>query len=183
MKTPERWRSLPRCALLVSILAQKWSKDVKMSRRDVTWRHDVVLSRHMTLGVLTKWFCAIYIGHTIEKVRKSRFFRMATLTFDLWPWPSNSSEILSRSIPTPNFRSVAQSVQPWECWLTDRHTHTQTDTPDRLYTLDRWRGREKLLYRIACLYTLVQLVIITSDCILYLLYSTTVNLTWKWKCT
>ncbi len=35
MKTPERWRALPRHAIFVSILAQKSSKDVKRSCRDI----------------------------------------------------------------------------------------------------------------------------------------------------
>ncbi len=34
MKTPERWRALPRCALFVSILAEQSSKDVKMLCRE-----------------------------------------------------------------------------------------------------------------------------------------------------
>ena len=54
MKTPERWRALPRRALFVSILAQKSSKDVKTSRWDITWRHDIVLWRHMTSRLMTK---------------------------------------------------------------------------------------------------------------------------------
>ncbi len=65
---------------------------------------------------------------------------MATLTFDLWPWPSNSSEISSWSTRAPNFGLVCQTVQSWESW----QTHTQTDRRDRFYTLDRWRGRELL---------------------------------------
>ncbi len=140
MKTPERWRALPRRALFVSILAQKSSKDVKTSRRDVTWRYDVVLWRHMMSGVMTKWLCAIYIGHTITKSQKITFFKMVTLPFDLWPWLSNLSEILSRAMFLPNCRSVAQTVQPWERWQTDTQTHRR----DRFYTLDRWRGREKV---------------------------------------
>ncbi len=39
MKTPERWRALPRHALLASILDQKLSNEVKTSRCDVTWHH------------------------------------------------------------------------------------------------------------------------------------------------
>ena len=71
MKTPGRWRALPRHALFVSILAQSWQRmsrcqDVMMSRRDVTWHS------------------------------------------------------------TPSFRYVAQMIQPWERWQTDRHTHRQT---------------------------------------------------------
>ena len=45
-----------------------------------------------------------------------------------WPltWPSNSSERSSRSIPIPNFVTVCQSYQPWECSQLI-HTHRQTD--------------------------------------------------------
>ena len=46
------------------------------------WCH-VVPWCHMTSGVMTKWLCAIYIGHTIRKSRKIRFLKMATLTYDL----------------------------------------------------------------------------------------------------
>ncbi len=140
METPERWRALPRRALFVSILAQKSSKDVKMSCRDavprrdpVPWRHvmswrrtvtsrDVMSWCHMTSGVMTNWLCVIQPSETLEIT----FFNLATLTFDLWPWPSNSFEILSRSMPPPNFGSVCQTVQPWERWLTDRQTDTHT---------------------------------------------------------
>ncbi len=133
MKTPERWRALPRRALFVSILAQKSSTDVKTSCRstmtsycDVTWRHDVMLWCHMTSGVMTNWLCVIHPSETSEIT----FFNLATLTFDLWPWPSNSSEILSRSMPPPNFGSVCQTVQPLERWMTDRRTHGHTDGTD-----------------------------------------------------
>ncbi len=44
MKTPERWRALPRHALFVSILAQMSSNDVKTLHCDVTWCHDVTPS-------------------------------------------------------------------------------------------------------------------------------------------
>ena len=45
-------------------------------------------------------------------------------SFDLWPWPSNSSEILSRSTPPSNVGSLCQTVQPGERWQTHRHTDT-----------------------------------------------------------
>ena len=34
----------------------------------------------------------------------------------------------------------------WECWLTDGHTYRQTDKQDQFYTVDRWRGREKIWF-------------------------------------
>ncbi len=144
MKTPERWRALPRRALFVSILGEKLSKDVKTSRRDVTWRHDVLLWRHMTSDVMTKWLCAIYIGHTVKISRKITFFKMATLTHDLWPWPLNLSEILSKAMFLPNFRPVAQTVQAWERWQTDTHTHTQTDGTDFIPSTANAGGKNKM---------------------------------------
>ncbi len=127
MKTPERWRALPRRALLVNILAPKSSNDIITSRHDVTWRHDITLWHYMVSDVISTWICTIYTGHIIQKIA---FFNVATLTFDRWPWPSNLAEILSRSFPTPNFVALAQTVQPWESWLTDTHTHRRTDGTD-----------------------------------------------------
>ncbi len=82
-----------------------------------------------------------YRAENPDQSSKITFFNRMTLTFDLWPWPSNSSERSSRSIPIPNLVTVCQSVQPWECSQTDTHTHRQTDRPLRFYNLDRWRGR------------------------------------------
>ena len=103
MKTPERWRALPRHALLVSILTQKLSNDVKTSCHDVAWSH-------MVSHVITKYVQSVQsIQVTSLKSSKITFFKMATLTFDLWPVRiSNSS---------------AMRV------LTDEQTHTQ----DRFY--------------------------------------------------
>ncbi len=114
-------------------------KFVKGCQDVMLWRHDVVPWRHDV-----PWpSCSdkLDLHNTIKRL-KITFFNMATLNFDLWPWPSNSSETLSRSIMTLNFGSVRQTVRPWECQLTDRHTRTHTHTRDRFYTLDRWRGRE-----------------------------------------
>ncbi len=90
------------------------------SCRDVTWHH---MTSQLMSCVFTKWICAIYTGHTGPKIT---FFNMATLTFDLWPWPSNSSKIFSRSMSLPIFGSVCQTIQPWERWITDRQTDTHT---------------------------------------------------------
>ena len=46
MKTPERWRALPRHALLVSILTQKLSKDVKTVQPWERWQ----TNRHTHTG-------------------------------------------------------------------------------------------------------------------------------------
>ena len=71
-----------------------------------------------------------------QKLKKITFFKPVTLTFDLWPWPLNLSEIPSRLVALPNFGSLRQTVQPWERWQTDRHAHRR----DRFYTLDRYAG-------------------------------------------
>ncbi len=41
----------------------------------------------------------------------------------------------------PHVGSICHTVQPWA--LNNRQTYRHTDTPDRFYTLDRWRGRKK----------------------------------------
>ena len=90
MKTPEHWRALPQRALFmlfVSILAKKSSKDVKISRR-----LEVVLWRHMTSGVMTKWLCAIYIGHTIKESQNG--------DLDIWPMTFKlDQDIIKGNVP------------------------------------------------------------------------------------
>ncbi len=61
------------CPKVVSILAQKSSRDVKTSHHNVTWCHDVVAWRHMASNGMAKWICLIYTGLNI-KVWKSRFY-------------------------------------------------------------------------------------------------------------
>ncbi len=72
------------------------------------WDYDVtpwcVTWRHMTSFVITKRLCPICTGHTTKPSTKP--FKMATLTFDLRPWPSNLFEILSKAMSLPNLRSV-----------------------------------------------------------------------------
>ncbi len=58
----------------------------------------------------------------LSETSEITFFNLVSLTFDLWPWPSNSSKILSSSMPPPNIGCVCQTVQPWERSQTDRHT-------------------------------------------------------------
>ncbi len=80
---------------------------IKTPERFILCPKDFILWRHMTSYIITKSICAIYTCHTIKK------FKMVTLIFDLWPWPSNSSTILPKAMSTPNFRFVSQTVQPW----------------------------------------------------------------------
>ncbi len=129
----------PRCALFVSILPWKTFKHTKTSR-DVTpwWRHT------MWCLMSLQW---IYIGQPIRSLKNLFFLSHADL--DLWPWPSNSSEILARYMPPPNFRSVRQMVQRGERW--------QTETHRRFFTLDRWCGREMLCCDRALGYTIVEM--------------------------
>ena len=101
---------------------------------------DVMPWCHMMSGIMTKWLCAIYICHTIRDdikrsqcyfnlnmshhKKKSENHALRNGSLDLWPWPSNLSEMLSKAMFLPYCRSVAQMVQPCEHWQTDRHTHT-----------------------------------------------------------
>ncbi len=93
------------------------------SRVLILWRHDVIYvsSRrhwhHVTTSHMswrhtkTKDFLS---DHSNKKTLQITFFHLVTLTFDLWPSPSNSFDISQSSIPVPNFVTVRQSVQPWE---------------------------------------------------------------------
>ena len=118
-------RDVPSLSVFLPKSCQRMSKRhaVTSWRRTIT-SHDVMTSycdvmwRHMTSGVMTN--CVIHPSET----SKITFFNLATLTFDLWPWPLNLSEIISRSTPPPNFGSVCQMVQPWERSQTGTHTHT-----------------------------------------------------------
>ncbi len=70
---------------------------------DVTWRHTV-----------TSW-C-----HTMMEL-------------DLWPWWSNLSKVISRSIPTPIFVLVSQTFSLESAYrLTDTQTDTHTDCTDSI---------------------------------------------------
>ncbi len=118
------------------VILTPWRHGV--TSRDVTWRHDITVWRHMTFHVMT----VSLHGPSHQKYRKFTFSNMATLTFDLWPWPSNSSEILSRYIHPPN---LGPYFKPFSRESADRQTdtHTQTHRRDRFHTLDRLRGREQ----------------------------------------
>ncbi len=63
------------------------------------------------------------ISDTKLKTEIFTFLMLVTLTFYLWPWPSNSSEIWWSLICVPMFGSVGPMVQSAEC----KQTHTQTD--------------------------------------------------------
>ncbi len=61
----------------------------------------------------------IHIHHwSVWAWRKLKFpfkicFNLTTLTFDLWPWPSNLTYISFDFTYIPQIRSVWPSVQPW----------------------------------------------------------------------
>ncbi len=103
------------------------TKSPSNSHGDVVWRWDVMVTSH---DVVTSWRDVRWPvlswqnvqRLTHQKLWKITFFNLVTLTFDLWPWPSNSSEILPRSITKPNFATVCQTVQPWEHSQTHRQT-------------------------------------------------------------
>ena len=83
------------------------SDDVVTSLHDITRRYDVTVWHQMTSYVMK----VNLHGPTNQEIWKIAFFNIATLTFDLWPWPSNSSEMSSRYTSPLNFRSVCQMVQ------------------------------------------------------------------------
>ncbi len=132
MKMPERWRALPRRALLVSILAQKLSKDVKTSCHDVTWRH-MTSWCHNWCHTSSQNGSVQFIQVTPSKSPKITFINMVTLTFDLWPWPSNSSEIWWSLLCVQNVSSIGRTVQPAELKQTQKHT--QTDATENITSL------------------------------------------------
>ncbi len=77
-----------------------------------------------------------YTPNAQVKLPEITFFDLVTLTFDLWPWPSNSFEILSKYTAVPNIGSVGPMVQSWERrqthTRTHTHTHRQTDETDSI---------------------------------------------------
>ena len=85
------------------------------------WHH--VTSWHHTIV-----YCFVS-GHLNQKTIEITLFSEVTLNFDLWPWPSNSSKILSRLISLSNFMTIGQTVQPWERSQTDTQTDRHTDEP------------------------------------------------------
>ncbi len=94
-----------------------------------SWHHGVTyLSRHLMSYVITKW---ISIGQLIRN-QEITFFKMVSLTFDLWlwTWPLNSAEILPKFFPKPNFITLDQTIQRRDSWLTDTQTHIETDQTD-----------------------------------------------------
>ncbi len=81
-------------------------KDVTTSHHDIIWYDKVNLHRSTHLNI---W--------------KSRFFNLATLTFDLWPWHSNSSKILL----SQSFHQILDPyVKRFSRGGADRHTDRQT---------------------------------------------------------
>ena len=149
MKTPERWRALPRRALIVSILAQKV---VKGCQYVALWRHmtswhcavtsgDVTTLLHMTSYYMTKRTC------TDQPIWKSENHVFQPSDLDLWPMTLTFELIRDIVKVNPSTKSgVCTFNGSAGKALTDEHTDTQkhrhTDRRDRFHTLDRWRGRE-----------------------------------------
>ncbi len=59
------------------------------------------------------------------------------------PWPSNSSEISSRSMPVPILVSIRQTNWPWERWLTPIWTDTLTTWSDSITSTADAGGKDK----------------------------------------
>ena len=145
MKTPERWRALPRrpscqysCPIdlltqtfhtlqqLIMTDRQKLSsllwRYVMTSRCDVMWRHDVRLWRHMMPYNMTKWNC-----EPSQPTWKSENNVFQPSDLDIWPMTLTFE--LIRDIVKVN-----PSTKFWVCTsngsarrvLTDKHTHRCT---------------------------------------------------------
>ncbi len=109
LKIPEHWR-----ALLACILAQKLSSGVTWCYMCISW--PIIRSVQSIVVALSKLWKSCFSTWRI--------------------WPLTSSQILSRSILTPDFRSLTHIYGlAWERWITDTHTVGQS------HTLDHWRGR------------------------------------------
>ncbi len=133
MKTPERWRALPRRALFVSILAQKSSKDVMTS-----WRHDVVPWRYVT-----SW-CHAVTSHDVRCHDKLALCNSPIWNFgnhvfqpgdlDLWPMTLTFELIwdIIKVNASTKFRVCTSNGSAVRA-LTDRQTHTHTQTGPILY--------------------------------------------------
>ncbi len=116
---PKSRQRMLRCRAVTS-----W-RDVTLLPKDIKWR-DIMKLLHMTSYWMTKRTC------TDQPIWKSENHVFQPSDLDLWPWPSNLSEILSRSIPPLNLESVRSTVQPGERWQTDRQTDTHTDGTDSI---------------------------------------------------
>ena len=131
MKTPERWRpsrAVPSLSVFLPERPMTTQSPMNITSDDVTayyaqkilycdvtpWRHMTSWPHAMTSHVITKSICAIYTYVTPSKSSKTTFFKMVTLNFDLWLWPSNLFTILPKAMSTSNFRFVSQTVQSWE---------------------------------------------------------------------
>ncbi len=88
--------------------------------------------RRLHLHQLLPGCCYITTIHLNEKT----FFDLVTLTFDLWPWPLNLTQISFHLTYMPKFRSVCLSVRLLE-W--DTHTHRRM-MPKLLHPPSRWCG-------------------------------------------
>ena len=129
----------------------KGCQDVTPWRHVTSWRlavtsHDIRWHDKMSL-------CNLHRSHH-KKMSENHvfFFKMASLTFDLWPWPSNLSEILSKAMFLPNFRSVSQTVQLWEHWQTHRQTDRHTDGTDFIPSKNGRESHEKMTLKVCSLF-------------------------------
>ncbi len=118
MKTPERSRT--------SRDPQLYSPFVCYGLRDT--QINFVMSRDVMSS-----YCCVTWSHTIGhkdftwefnsgKSLKITFADLVTLTFDLRPWPTIPTYVISRSTSMPKIKVIGQTVQPWEYTHTDRNT-------------------------------------------------------------
>ncbi len=113
----------------------KWCQDIMLWRHVTPWRHAV--TSHNVLCHNKKALSNLHRTHH-KNVLKSRFLKWR-------PWPMTLTFKLVRDFVKVNISTkfcVRNSNGTAVRVLTNWRTHTHTDTRDRFYTLDRWRGRE-----------------------------------------
>ncbi len=107
---------LPRRALFVNIFA----KDLLTMTK--TLLHTTYHMWHWDAMAVMVWRHVTYLCHDrmYNDYPIRNFGNYVFQHGDLDLWTSNSSEILSRSMPLPNSGSIGQTVQPWERSQTHR---------------------------------------------------------------
>ncbi len=148
MKTPERWRALPRRGLFVSILAQSRQR---MSRRHAvtSWRRTMASHDVMTSYCDVTWRQVIKWNHNRQPFRNTRKWRFQCGDLDLWPM-TLTFELgwdLTKVYFHTKFRdprSNGLAVRALTNWQTHTHTHTQKDGTDFIPSTADAGGNEYL---------------------------------------
>jgi len=85
--------------------------------------HDAICSEHIPFCHCWGWWeCTAY------------FFSLTTLTFDLWPWHSKSSERGNKHVFPVNLVQIRSAV-PRDIWFTNKQTNTKVTDSTKNRTL------------------------------------------------